>query len=386
MPSADIVRSSDIVRSARVVQLEGLFDVPPAKRSEKRWTVNLPITEREWRVGLIVGASGSGKSTVARELFGNHMVSGYDWPADRSIVDAFPASLGIKEITGLLSSVGFSSPPSWLRPFCVLSNGEQFRATMARAMAESADIFVVDEFTSVVDRTVARIGSHAIAKAVRSRNQRFIAVSCHYDIIDWLQPDWMYEPGTDSFQWRELQRRPPIELIVRRVDKDAWRIFRLHHYLSAELSGSAHCFCGFVEGRPAAFTAAINFPHPLRSGWREHRTVCLPDFQGCGIGNAMSEFVASVFRATGRPYFSTTSHPAMIRHRAKSPLWKMKRTPQINQPHGGKRADMRRMSGTAASQRLTAGFEYVGPTRREYALGFGLKVKDEIGAAVARVA
>jgi ABC-type lipoprotein export system ATPase subunit/GNAT superfamily N-acetyltransferase len=303
------------------MQLEGLFDVPVAQRSENVWDVNLPIEERAWNIGLIVGASGSGKTTLARELFGANLIEGFEWPADKSIVDAFPSDLGIKEITGLLSSVGFSSPPSWLRPFHVLSNGEKFRVTIARALAENKEISVIDEFTSVVDRTVARIGSAAVAKAVRRRGQRIIAVSCHYDIVDWLQPDWIYEPGTDSFQWRELQRHPEIVLSIRRVHRSAWRIFKQHHYLSAELSNSAGCFCGFVDEQPAVFASAIPFPHAIRPGYREHRTVCLPDFQGVGIGNAMSEFVASLYRANGRPYFSATSQPAMIRHRAQSRLY-----------------------------------------------------------------
>src|SRR5262249_57232560 len=56
--------------------------------------------------------------------------------------------------------------------------------------------------------------------------------------------------------------------------------------------------------RPAAFTAVLHAPDPLGGYWREHRTVCLPDFQGVGIGNALSEFVASLFVATGKRYCS----------------------------------------------------------------------------------
>src|SRR5206468_8886104 len=111
---------------------------------------------------------------------------------------------------------------------------------------------------------------------------------------------------------------------------------------------------------PAAFTAVLPFPHPTRPGWREHRTVCLPDFQGVGIGNAMSEFVASIYRATGKPYTSTTSHPAMIRHRARSPLWRMRRAPSLV---GGHKSGFGGMRKCSAIDRLTAGFEYVGPAR-----------------------
>src|SRR5689334_11070288 len=213
MPRIDCLKHVPIVRTPRVRQLEGIFDVPPAERSEQRWSVDLPLDEREWRIGLIVGPSGCGKSTLARELFSDALVAGFDWPADLSLVDAFPKALGIKEITGLLSSVGFSSPPSWLRPFRCLSNGEQFRVTMARALSERRELVAIDEFTSVVDRSVARIGSAAIASAVRrgsaERNgRRFVAVSCHYDIVDWLQPDWTFDPSSAEFRWRSLRRRP----------------------------------------------------------------------------------------------------------------------------------------------------------------------------------
>src|SRR6188508_763850 len=107
-----------------------MFDIAPSERSEVSWSHDLPIEARSWNVGLIVGPSGSGKSTVARELFGKQMVDSFNWPADRSVIDAFPASMSIKEIVALLNSVGFSSPPSWMRPFTVLSTGEQFRATV----------------------------------------------------------------------------------------------------------------------------------------------------------------------------------------------------------------------------------------------------------------
>src|SRR5579863_9022695 len=145
-----IARSVPVEVTPRVLQLSGLFDVPPMEKSELAWSAALPIEERPWSVGLIVGPSGCGKSTIARELFGGELVQGFEWPAAKSIVDAFPAEMGIKDITMLLSSVGFSSPPSWLRPFGVLSTGEQFRVTVARAMAEAQErLFVIDEFTSV---------------------------------------------------------------------------------------------------------------------------------------------------------------------------------------------------------------------------------------------
>jgi GNAT superfamily N-acetyltransferase len=369
MPRVDCVRTSPVVRTARVKQLEGLFDMAPAERSERRWSVALPLEERAWQIGLIVGPSGSGKTTLARELFGDAVIGGFDWPEDRSIVDAFPAALSIRGITQLLSSVGFSSPPSWLRPYAALSNGEQFRVTLARALAEQPELAVVDEFTSVVDRTVAQIGSAAVAKAVRVSQRRFVGVSCHYDIVAWLQPDWVFDPSSGEFQWRSLHRRPEIELEIFRAERRAWRLFETHHYLSGTLNAAARCFLACVQGRPAAFVAVLSHPAAGGGFWREHRCVCLPDFQGVGIGNALSEYVASLFAATGKRYCSTTGNPAMIRHRAKSPLWKLSRPPSFTRVNQGRH---RKFNRSAAIARWTAGFRYAGPARRDDAAAFGL--------------
>ncbi len=202
-----IVREVAIERTPRVLKLEGLFDIPPSQRSEERWDVHFDLPEA-WNVGLIVGPSGSGKSTLARELFGGRLVSAWDWPEHQSILDGFPAGMGIKDITELLSSVGFSSPPSWVRPFRVLSTGEQFRVNLARTLAEMPELAVVDEFTSVVDRTVAQICAAAVAKSVRRRDQKFVAVTCHYDVADWLDPDWIFQPHTGKLERRLLRGRP----------------------------------------------------------------------------------------------------------------------------------------------------------------------------------
>ncbi|HEV8000880.1 MAG TPA: GNAT family N-acetyltransferase [Planctomycetaceae bacterium] len=364
MPSVDCLRSVPIERTPRVKQLEGLFDVPPADRSERRWQVSLPLEERDWNVGLIVGPSGCGKSTLARACFGKQPEP--SWPSDRAIVDVFPAALGIKEIVSLLSSVGFSSPPAWLRPYHALSTGEQFRVQMARALAECAPITVIDEFTSVVDRTVARIGSAAIARTVRARGTKFVAVTCHYDVAHWLDADWIYDSAADEFSWRCLQGRPRITLAIARVHRSAWRLFKPHHYLSGDLNPSARCFVAFVEDRPAAFAAVISGPDAHGGHFREHRVVCLPDFQGVGIGNALSEFVASLYVSRKR-YFSRTSHPGMIRHRMRSSDWTC-----LSQPGFKPRHTRAAFAKTGSTRRLAASFRFVGPPRSDEARRFGI--------------
>jgi energy-coupling factor transporter ATP-binding protein EcfA2 len=360
--SAHIVVSSAIEKTPRVLQCNGLFDVPPMDRTELSWDVNLPIDERDWNIGLIVGPSGSGKTTVARQLFPAQMTAEFEWPKTKSVLDGFPVEMSIKDITALMSSVGFSSPPSWLRPFHVLSTGEQFRVMMARTLAESPELAVVDEFTSVVDRTVAQIGSAAIAKTVRRLKRKFIAVTCHADVTDWLQPDWIYRPDLNEFHWRELQRFPRIELDVFRVHHQAWQMFRQHHYLDTSLNKSAVCFVAFWGARPVAFSSWITrFGRDTKHTRREHRTVTLPDFQGVGIGNRVSEFCAGIYTAVGIRALSTTSHPGMIGYRHASPVWRTLSLPKLHSPDGNTKSTNRSMRVKRATTRLTAGFEYVGP-------------------------
>lgn len=352
-----------IVHTPRVAQLLGIFDVPPSESSIVDLQVDLALPD-SWNIGLIVGPSGSGKTSVARELFGKSIVSAYDWPQDKAIVDGFPAGLGIRDITNLLSSVGFSSPPAWLRPYRVLSNGEKFRVDVARTLAEQPELAVIDEFTSVVDRTVAQIGSAAVAKAVRKRKQRLIAVSCHYDIVEWLEPDWIYEPATNSFDvTRGRLRRPKLHLEIHRVDHGAWSMFRRHHYLSHTLNRSARCWLATLDGRPVAFSSILHFPHPTAANIkREHRTVCLPDFQGVGIGNTLSALMGAMCLGMGFRFMSQTAHPAMIRYRNESPHWAMTTKPNIRSKTMPI-ATIKNGNGGVAN-RLRATFEYVGPRMR----------------------
>src|SRR5207253_1361934 len=107
---------------------------------------------------------------------------------------------------------------------------------------------------------------------------------------------WILEPHLQRFQWRELQRRPPIDLVIRRCSTEMWSLFREHHYLSGSLNPSARCFLATWQDRPVVFTAVL--PSAGFAGsWRGHRTVCLPDFQGAGIGNRVYIQIGAIVRA-----------------------------------------------------------------------------------------
>src|SRR6185295_16443986 len=186
------------------------------------------------------------------------------------------------------------------------------------------------------------------ARAVRKQALRFVAVTCHDDVEPWLQPDWVYRPAENQFTWRCLQRRPRIQLDVVRCQASAWPLFAPHHYLSGDLARSAVCFLASCRDRPAAFSAWLPFIGAGPPTRREHRTVTLPDYQGVGIGNALSDFVASLWAGLGYRALSTTTHPAMIRARQRSRNWTMHRAPSFAAGNEGRLKH--------ATTRLTAGF------------------------------
>jgi hypothetical protein len=366
MPRVDLTLTAPIVRSAKVMQCEGMFDVPERRHSNAEFHFDVPLDDLPWQVGLITGPSGAGKSQVARALFGDALIDGYEWDADKAVVDGF-GSMPVKDVVGALSSVGFASPPGWLKPYRVLSNGERFRVNLARAIVDERPLVAMDEFSSVVDRQVGRIGAHACAKAVRARpGKQFVAVTCHEDVLEWLQPDWVLEPHIGKFSWRSLRRRPSVDLEVVRCAREAWRWFAPHHYLSSDLHKAAKCFAGLIDGQPVAFGALLFFPHPRTNAiWRIHRLVVLPDYQGLGLGaHSFPGALGGIARAMGKRLTVTTSHPALIAAWAKSTEWRMGAAPKITAIHTGNRTGMNRHSAGSLGRRV-ASFEYVGDSLRD---------------------
>lgn len=141
-----------------------------------------------FNIGVIVGGSGTGKSTLLKQ-FG--IEESPEWDKDRAIVSHFSNPT---EAINKLTSVGLNTIPSWYKPYHVLSNGEKFRADLARKIKSNA---VIDEYTSVVDRNVAKAASSALSRYVKNNNLTNIVIStCHFDILDWLEPDWIINTDT----------------------------------------------------------------------------------------------------------------------------------------------------------------------------------------------
>lgn len=334
-----------------------------------------------WTIGAVVGPSGSGKTSIGRKIFDTDRVVDLSagWNDDRPIVDDIAPDGDFNTVTGMLAAVGLGDVPAWLRPFRVLSNGEQFRAGLARLICEKPPEAVVDEFTSVVDRQIARVGAHAFQRAWRRENQtgRVVVLTPHYDVIDWLQPDWVIDTGKKTFDRGTPRRRPDIELEIWKVDGSYWRYFEPHYYLSLPRPIAAEYFVGTVDGELACHMAVGPWFHV--GGYRATRLVTMPEWQGAGVGSRFLDEVAQ-YHLDGRgrkgkqlPTYFHTSHPQLCAALRRSPKWvqvsaklygdnKTKSMQSLNRSgcslRGGRPA-----TGFGGHFRAVQGFKYIGEAR-----------------------
>ena len=191
----DFEKKSPITETFRVQKVRSAFDYQN-KESVEHFQGEI-VMPKNWQIGAIVGASGTGKTTIANKIFPNEMAQTFEY-THPSVLDDMPSECSIAEITKMFYAVGFGSVPSWLKPYYVLSNGEKMRVDLANRLLRN-DTSIFDEFTSVVDRNVAKTMCIATKKTMaRMPDKKLIVVSCHYDILDWLQPDWVFDTNENK--------------------------------------------------------------------------------------------------------------------------------------------------------------------------------------------
>jgi len=328
-----------------------------------------------YKLGAVVGPSGSGKSTCLGLLVqGGPLSDSRPWDAEKAVISQI--CCGSPDDAHALCRAAALPLNVALRPYQVLSEGEQHRAELARqlgsaaygALEKIAIPVCLDEFTSVLDRSLAKKVCESLSHYLHSRAFRPIVVATvHQDIAEWLRADWILDSktgvlstpplasgeadaqgtasgtrtlvrylsqtdGKDDEAWTQLLRPPVLKLEVRRLGAHQASIevfketFEEHHYMRGNVP---HCFWGVVAReagtkQPVAFHAIANFPGVGNGGitLRESRLVVLPQFQGFGIGPAFSEGIGDILLSSGKRFFSVTHHPRLGKQRDVSSRWK----------------------------------------------------------------
>ena len=216
--SKKIILESKIINDNFTQFLYDHYDI----QNKEITTTEVPIPSKgdigemnndDWNILLICGKSGSGKSTILREVYGDTKPIAYDY--DKAVISQFPR-LSEQDACDLLSSIGLSSVPTWLRKPSELSNGERARLDIAKAIYDAdGGVVLLDEYTSVVNRAAAKSMSYALQRYARSKGIRIIIASCHFDIVEWLQPDYIF-----NLEHRDEEGNVELEKMVYSDDKD----------------------------------------------------------------------------------------------------------------------------------------------------------------------
>ncbi len=297
------------------------------------------------RIVLFVGPSGSGKSTALGELerrfAGGCMVQRVSFPPDVAILDRVAPWATLGEALSILTSCGLGEAALWVRPFDGLSEGEKFRARLARAMAlhtrgTAAAIIpppqgaghsdhcsqssgtqaplLCDEFCASLDRRAAKAISFGLRKLVTRRCLSVVLACANEDIIADLQPNvvvWFRGRGRCDVEEREVRaRRPPSfrrRLRIEPGSKRHYDAFAAMHYRATDELGFVDKVFVMRDGADGDLLGIVVYSHgPLELALRNQATdglfsrnaarmnrslrivrrlVIHPEVRGCGLGH-----------------------------------------------------------------------------------------------------
>lgn len=366
----EVILEFPVDRSFRCKLAADSLDIDVNKKSIHHLKIEGIEMPDEWNVGIIYGSSGSGKTTLAKKMFGGSV---FDTPLrqDTPIINQLPGNLPYDECARLLNGIGLNSVPCWIRPVYTLSNGQKARAEAVLLMCQDKEVICIDEWTSVVDRNVAKAMSHCIQKFAKSRGKKVILLTCHYDIIEWLSPDWLIDCNKQEFKLPKsnaffFSERDKIEITIRPGCKDTWKYFSKYHYLSDKLpKGLIYTFGVFIGSTQIGFQCFANYVPPVKGKkkiFHFNRIVIHPDYQGFGLGlkviNETSRYMQAKYgyRIMGK-FSSTPVYKAMIRDKNWQFLKTIRTMGKMHQGSGmSNRLNFREYGSTSYS------FEFIGGT------------------------
>jgi ABC-type lipoprotein export system ATPase subunit len=365
----EVILQSPVSNNFRCKMACDALDIDIKKKSMHHLKITGVKIPESWNVALVYGASGSGKTSMIHKLFGDDIFKTVI-DEEKPIINQLPDHLSYDECAAILSGIGLNSVPCWVRPVKTLSNGQRARAEAALLMTQSDDIIFIDEWTSVVDRTVAKAMSHCLQKFARKHNKKIVLLSCHYDVLEWLVPDWLIDCNEQKFHLREnenffFQRREQLAFTIKKIGRESWRYFSKYHYLSEKLpGGSIYLYGLFYEDKQIGFQCFANYTPPVKGRpriYHSNRTVIHPDYQGLGLGIHLINESSRVFHAEFPQYKIMAKFSALPVFKAmiKQKCWKYLETKRLmgKMKHGG---SMERVGGFREGGTKTYHFEYKG--------------------------
>lgn len=334
MQNFDLTLSSDVHDSFRCRKAANSLDINIDAKSVHHFQVEADL-ETDYNIGVIVGASGSGKSTLAQHIWGKHCFDTM-LKTDLPVIDQFDKKYSYDDCARMLTGIGLSSVPCWIRPAYTLSNGQKCRAEIALQLSRTdRGVNAIDEWTSVVDRTVAKVMSHCIQKHARKMKKRIVLLTCHYDVLDWLNPDWVIDCNKQQYTdrrclQRTFKRKEKLKFDIRDIGRRSWKYFAKYHYLTEKLPGGHIELFGLFHGHDQiGFQCFANYvpyrkAHKIRGIKKQmhsNRAVIHPDYCGFGLSMKMINATSQIMFDRGYDVRAKCSSIPIIKLRQRETCW-----------------------------------------------------------------
>lgn len=281
--------------------------------------IKVPVLPEEWSIGVLYGPSGSGKTTLLKTLFKvpNVYKSVNQIDQNARPIDILPEDL--------LLAVGMKSIPSWYTPIKYLSGGETERLICGTKMLnakkhsmvqENAEVLVMDEFTSFVDRSTAKGMARGVGKWCSKNNIRLVVATIHKDIFPYISPSWIWSTRLEKFL--DIPAVPDLNITYSKGKIEDWDYFSKYHYLQSKISPACNVYLACVDEDIVGFISLVGH---IGGGKRIHRLVVFPEWQGLGIGPRILEDICKKEITNFPDIYIKTSHPSMGRYLESSCYW-----------------------------------------------------------------
>ncbi len=309
--------------SSRTARVALQFGLPLTSESE-RVLEPLQVRLGPGRIALFVGPSGSGKSTalqmIARQCPGGHDVGRIRFAPRRPVVDGICPSHALQRAIELLGDCGLGEARLWVRSLDELSEGQRFRARLARAIghhmqSRSSAPLICDEFASGLHRRLAQAIAFNLRKLAGRHGLSLVLACSDETIAKDLQPDVIIRllgGGRHVIDERRPRKRSISfgrRLVIEEGSRRDYDQFASMHYRTTDELGFVAKVFVLREGRGGDLLGIVVYSHgPLELALRNRatnkrfsrnprrlnremriirRVVVHPDVRGCGLGHRL---------------------------------------------------------------------------------------------------